>query len=401
MTSRRRGFRVFLLGLALALAFAPPRPREAAAQEQDARRVDLPNVAGMRISATPELATRLAFDDNLYFQDIEGYEALIAPSMEVLAENERTSVALNGRMDIYSHPDHGELERMNRRLDLDASHSFTRRLAGLASAGIVFDKSFEETLDQGGTVTRQRPRRKGRFSPGLRWMLGERDRLELRLPFEGARHDGKEESNFSAFGAQAVWRHELGDRRTATLLELADERRVYETGEERIRTLLPGLEHVFSPRTRATLYAGAAFTDADYSQGGGSRRDGASVLRADIAHKGERWNVLFMARREGITSANGESLRRNRLTAQGSYALSERLDARLSMTAQHSRTAGRIGELETVLFRFSPALAYELDEDTVLTFELERTSLHDRVEDTRKTRNRAHLGLTWTWPEID
>lgn len=400
MTRLRALVRLAALGALGVLALAASA-HPAAAQDGPRRRVDLPGVAGLKVSATPELATRLAYDDNLLFQGIEGYEALVAPSLRVRAENERTRAEMAGRVDVFSHPDHGELERMNRRLDLDVSHGVTRRVAALGTARVMFDKSFEEALDQEGVAVRQRSRRNAMVSPGISLMATERDRLVLRLPFEAARHDGREDADFSTFGARAHWRHALGDRRTATVVEAADERRVYDTGEERIRTLLPGVEHAFTERTRASIMAGVAASEADFSRGGGSGRDWLGIARAELAHRGEVWNVLLGAARESIRGSGGESLRRDRLTARGAYGLGPRLEARLRLVAQRSRTAGWTGESDTLMFGGGGELAYELGEDTTFVMGVERTVLDDRVLDKNKTRNRAFLGLTWAWPDID
>jgi hypothetical protein len=357
---------------------------------------------------TPSIGVRTAYDDSVLGQGESDCEMILSPAMRLDLQDEITRVTLKGRLDAYLYAAHDEYARENAQASLDLSRDLSELATVRLGARWARDHTVEDAFDESGITTEKAARNSYAATPGLTLRMTERDELALDGSASLVRYEETGHIDYDVYGGTATWSHALGDGLWRVLTQAGWQfyafDRIDGQTEQTVLTAQAGLAWKATERLEFQAMGGVSRTASQvtYDSFPAADRDdeqlgfsgSVSATWAD-----QVWRLTLGLERSESPSTYGELITRDRVRFTFGRNMTERLYLGAQTACFQSKTAGLVGNENTLTYTLGPTVRYRLSEDTSIDAGYLFTREQDREIDRDTDRNRVYVNFVMDFPQ--
>jgi hypothetical protein len=363
--------RVMLMLLAAAVLAAVPRAAWAGGDAFP----EAPRVEGFRVRATPRLALRAMYDDNVDMKQITDKELVARPGGKIQAWDEKTEVRASGDVVLRDYVDHDSLDRLDYFWNAVAKRQLTERFDAEVKADQRRDHMVDSVSETYGFDVEPSVRTITTIAPSAGWRATERTSVRAGYEWVKAHYDKDTYADFTTHQGDAELSYALTERTSALARAVGrssslsrEEPRM--DGEQWMVQGFAGLQHKLTEHWTVTGLAGAGYVRSSYDLAGGGSEANTDVpwlADAGVEYTRLRYELAASFRRTVAPSFYGESITSDRFKVYGRYEATERLDLNLTATYTLSGTSGVLSaKKESEGLFVQPTVNYRLLKDLTL-----------------------------------
>jgi len=367
---------------------------------------------------TPSVTLRETYDDNVYFRDVDDFEHLISPALELDGRTDLARVQTACAWDISKYPRHDELDSVDQRYRLSGTVSPNPLLQLNISGRYAYDYTFVSTLEESGLVAERSRRTSATVQPGATFILDPRNTLEFSYEFNKTRYDFERYPDYVVHGLNLTWFHALRNERTRIICLLGGNWADFDQndGEVRQRTCraLAGIDHQWRETLQVTLTAGAHYTESKFPKTelvfvppasftstttNLEEDDRGFIVDGTLNWRLEPITLSASVNRDVAPSIYGENITRDRVRAALTYRLSDNIRCTLATAYYRNETEGFVQEEKWQTYSARCTITYQFTEDINLQLGYAYTWTENRITDRSEDRNRIFLQLATAWSD--
>jgi hypothetical protein len=354
---------------------------------------------------TPSIHLQETYDDNVYFRNVDDFELLISPGLDLEARTEKGELKTSATWDISEYHRHNELDSVDQTYRLSAGLMPTD-LYRLDFAGEYKDDyTFFSALEESGLLAERSRRKRATLQPGVVMALDPRNSLGVSYDFVKTQYHLERYSDYRVHGLNVTWAHDLMNERTSIICSVSGNQVDYDQtdGDTKQQTLigLVGVDHEFSEALQVTLQAGARYTESEFTSGVLTVDDDDTgfVVDGTLGWRLERFTLSANVNRDFRPSIYGENTTRDRVRASLGYRFTEQFRGSLSTAYYRNETDGVLDEEKRQTYSVRPLVRYRFTEHIDLQLGYSYTWTENEITDNSEERNRIFVNLSMTWPK--
>lgn len=195
----------------------------------------------------------------------------------------------------------------------------------LVNSGVITDNNPDLDI---GFIEEQIRREAISLSPNIGYQISTRGSIQLSARYNESSYDSTGEAlgleDSKGYGASAQYQYAVSERTTLLSTISADYFKPAESPDSDRYDLTVGVMRTLTERTRFQFEIGAGRSETDLGS-----EDTVLVYKASLDHRFERGQLSLYASRDNWPSGYGNVVRTDQLSAELSYALTERWEARV------------------------------------------------------------------------
>ncbi len=366
---------------------------------------------------TPSVKLRETYDDNVHFRNVDDFEHLISPRLELEARSERVQFKTTCNWDVSKYQRHDELDSVDQTYGLSTSLAPSQILQLNFSGTYVDDYTFASTLEESGLVAERSRRKRGTAQPGVTFAVDARNSLQFSYDFTDAEYDLESYADYEINGAGLNWFYDFMNERTRLVFTASGDQVDFEQddGDLRQRTYQCsiGFDHKPSETLQVMIKAGGSHTESQRSElvvtfewpnsfklktETVEEEHSGYVLQGSLDWRLERFALSASLDRDIVPSIYGENMTRNRVRTNMSYRLTESLRCALAGDYYRSETEGLIQEEKHQTYSVRPSVTFKFSEDIDLQLGYAYTWTQNEITDRSEDRNRVFFQIAAALP---
>jgi opacity protein-like surface antigen len=349
---------------------------------------------------TPSLTLRETYDDNVYFEDSDDFEHLIAPALELEAQTDRARVQTACSWNISKYRRRDELDSVQQAYQLSGTLSPSTLLQLNLSGRYAYDYTFTSTLEESGLVAERSRRSSVTVQPGATIVVTPRNTLELSYQFNKTRYDLERYGDYVGHGLNFSLSHALRNERSRLIFVLSGNEATFDQNDEDVRQRTcqaqTGVDHQWTETFQVTLTAGASYTESKSVE----REEEATafVMNGALNWLLEPMTLSVSVNRGIVPSIYGEVTTSDRVGAVLGYRLSERVQCTLSTAYYRSETEGLVEDARWHTYSAQPSLTYNFMDNMNLQLGYAYIRTENETTDESQDQNRFFVQVSSAWP---
>ena len=349
---------------------------------------------------TPSITARETYDDNIFYYDVEDFEHLVSPALDLEARTERWKVQASLNGDISEYQSHNELDTVDQSHQISAVFTTATSQIGV-SGNYVRDYTFTSALEELGVAAERSIRTATQIQPNIRIELDPHNSLECFYRLNKTQHRLDTYPDYRNQDLNIIYIHKLKNELTSLALQLGGSQADYaignETGKHQALQILAGIDHPVSETFKLTLKAGVRCTESDFP-GAGVERDEAVVINSGFLWGFERITVSANVTRDFSSSIYGEDVTRDRISATLRYRIKENLSCALTAAYNQSETEGFYQKEKSKYYSVMPSVDYRFNEYVSMQVGCSYNKTENKITDQSEDRNRVFVQISAVYP---
>ena len=350
---------------------------------------------------TPSITARETYDDNVFYYDVEDFEHLVSPGLDLEARTERGKVRASFNGDISKYQNHNELDTVDQSHWISADIFTTATSQIGVSGNYIRDYTFTSALEELGIAAERSIRTTTRIQPNARIELDPNNSLECYYRLSKTQYRLDTYPDHRNQDLKIIYIHKLKNELTSLSLQLGGSQADYtignETGRHQGLQILAGIDHPVSETFKLTLKAGARYTKSDFP-GAGVKRDEAVVITSGFLWGFERTTVSANLTRDFSSSIYGEDVTRDRINAALRYRIKENLNCALTVAYNRSETEGFYQKEKSEYYSVKPSVDYRFNEYVSMRLGCSYNRTENKITDHSEERNRIFMQISVVYP---
>ncbi|MCG2757929.1 MAG: outer membrane beta-barrel protein [Desulfobacteraceae bacterium] len=350
---------------------------------------------------TPSITARETYDDNVFYYDVEDFEHLVSPALDLEARTERWKVQASLNGDISEYQSHSELNTVDQSHQISADIFTTATSQIGVSGSYLRDYTFTSALEELGVIAERSIRTATQIQPNARIELDPRNSLECFYRLNKTQYRLGTYPDNRNQDLNIIYIHKLKNELTSLSLQLGGSQADYtignETGKHQGLQILAGIDHPVSETFKLTLKAGARFTESDFP-GIDMQRDETVVISSGFLWSFERTTVSANITRDSSSSIYGEDVTRDRISAALRYRIKENLNCALTAAYNQSETEGFYQKEKNRYYSVMPSVDYRFNEYVSMQLGCSYNKTENKITNQSEDRNRVFVQISTVYP---
>lgn len=350
---------------------------------------------------TPSITARETYDDNVFYYDVEDFEHLVSPALDLEARTERGKVQASLNGDISEYQSHNELDTVDQSYWMSADIFTTETSQIGVSGNYIRDYTFTSVLEELGVAAERSIRTATQIQPNARIELDPHNSLECFYRLNKTQHRLDTYPDYRNQNLNIIYIHKLKNELTSLALQLGGSQADYtigdETGRHQALQILAGIDHLVSETFKLTFKAGTRYTESDFPVAG-VERDEAVVITSGFLWGFERTTVSANVTRDFSSSIYGEDVTRDRISAALRYRIKENLNCALTAAYNQSETEGFYQKEKSKYYSVRPSVDYRFNEYVSMQLGCSYNRTENKITDQSEERNRVFMQIRAVYP---
>lgn len=350
---------------------------------------------------TPSIIARETYDDNVYFYDVEDFEHLVSPALELTAMTEREKLQASFKGDISEYQSHDELDTVDQSYWISAD-IFTTATSQIGISGnYVRDYTFTSTLEELGVVAERSIRIATVIKPKAIIELDSRNSLKFFYKLNKTQYRLDTYPDYRNQDLDIIYIHKLKNEVTSLTLQLGGSQADYTIGNENGRhkscQFMAGIDHQISETFKLKLNAGERYIDSNFPNVE-RVRDTAFIIDSGFLWRFERTTVSANIMRDFSPSIYGEEMTLDRINATLRYRVKQNLNGNITASYYRSETEGFYRKEKYDYYSVRLSVNYNFNEHVSMQSGYTYNGIKNKMTDRSEERNRIFLQISSAWP---
>jgi len=350
---------------------------------------------------TPSITARETYDDNVFFINVDDFEHLVSPALNIEARTERGKIQAYSKGDISEYQRHDNLNTVDQTYRLSADMFTTPASQVGISGSYIRDYTFTSTLEEFGVVAQRSIRKSAQIQPFAKIELNPRNNIECFYRLNKTQYRLATYPDNRNQDLNIIYIHNLDNEMTSLVFQLGGSQSDYTigngTGKHQGLQILAGIDHNIAETFKLMLRAGARYIESDFP-GIKKQKDETFVANSGFLWKFERSTVSANISRDLAPSIYGEDMTRDRVSASVSYRITEKLNCAMSAAYTQSETEGYYQKRKNNYYSARPSVDYRFNEYVGMQIGCSYNRTENKNTRNAEDRNRVFLQIDIAYP---
>ena len=357
-------------------------------------------VSAAEYIVTPSITVREIYDDNVYFYDVEDFEHLVSPALELTALTERGKLQASFNGDISEYQSYDELDTVDQSYWISAD-IFTTATSQIGVSGNYVRDYTTSALDELGIVAERSIRIATHIQPNVRIELDSRNSLKCFYSLNKTQYKLDTYPDYRNQDLKIIYIHKLKNEVTSLTLQLGGSQADYTIGNENGRhkscQFMAGIDHQISETFKLMLNAGERYIDSNFPNTERAK-DTAFIVNSGFLWGFERTTVSANIIRDFSPSIYGEEMTRARISAALRYLVKKNLNCKFAASYYRSETEGFYQKEKHDYYSGKLSVNYSFNEHVSMQAGYTYNRTKNIITDHSEERNRIFLQISSAWP---